>query len=159
MTGFLLGAVLLAGAVVFYVLHPILTGQEAPMERDADELTEAEARRRVSLLALRDVEYDRATGKLDEEDYRALRRELSNEALAALEAEEAEEADRSSGGTAGARGGSWDIEAEIRRVREGLRAGLTCAACGHLNASGSRFCAICGTSLQAATRRRNGSGA
>lgn len=154
---FVLGAILLTGAVVFFVLHPILSGRGAPTEGERDELTEAEARRRVTLLALRDVEYDRATGKLDDADYRSLRRELSQEALAALEAEEAERREVPAG-TPGARPGRApaDVETEIARVREGLRSGLTCLVCGHLNASGSRFCSSCGSPLEAAAAQGNG---
>ncbi|MBW3534679.1 MAG: c-type cytochrome biogenesis protein CcmI [Gemmatimonadetes bacterium] len=131
------GAALLAGAVVLFLLHPMITGESAPMEGEEDEMTEAESRRRVKLRALRDVEYDHATGKLDDDDYESLKRELSAEALAALEAEKAERADRDPA----------SLEDEIARVREGLRSGLTCARCGHLNAADSRFCAHCGTRL------------
>ena len=151
------GAVLLTAAVVFFVLQPILTGRSASMKREDDELTEAESRRRVSLLALRDVEYDRATGKLDESDYRSLKTELSQEALAALQAEEAERqpAPRR---TLALRTDPADLEQEILRVREGLRAGRACLACGHLNPGGSRFCSSCGTPLTARADQGNGKG-
>lgn len=161
---FLLGATLFAGAVIFYVLQPILTGRKAPMGRDDDEMTDAEARRRVTLLALRDVEYDRETGKLDDGDYRALRRELSAEALDALEAEERER--RSSGAGVGVLeggegggadgSGSFDLDAEIRRVRQGLRSGRTCRECGNVNPAGSRFCSGCGSALHAAASTGEG---
>jgi cytochrome c-type biogenesis protein CcmI len=153
------GAVLLTAAVVFFVLQPILGGRSAPMEKGEEELSEAEARRRVTLLALRDVEYDRATGKLDEADYRSLRTELSQEALAALRAEETERGPGT--GATVATPGLTDtlpeaLESEIRRVRQGLRSGLTCLDCGHLNVTGSRFCASCGTPLSATPHRENG---
>ncbi len=133
----LIGAVLLAGAVVLFLLHPMVTGEQAPMHGTEDELTQAESRRRVTLRALRDVEYDFATGKLDESDYKALRRELSVEALDALEVEEAERDARDPDA----------LEREIAAVREGLSEGRTCARCGHLNPAGSRFCGSCGTPL------------
>lgn len=136
----LLGALLLIGAVVFFVLTPILRSQHASLEREDDEMTETEARRRVTLLALRDVEYDYHTGKLDEGDYVAMKRELSAEALAALEAAEAE----ASQPAAGARGA---LEAEIAALRAGMKEGLACSDCGHLNPEGSRFCASCGQPL------------
>jgi hypothetical protein len=110
------------------------------------EMTDAEARRRVSLLALRDVEYDRVTGKLDEHDYQELRREISAEALAALAAEEAERRE-GEGAAASTRSGVLDFEAEVGRVRAGLRAGTTCRSCGHVNPGGSRYCSSCGVSL------------
>lgn len=142
------GALLLIGAVVFFILQPVLSGLGAPMERDEDELTEVEARRRLSLLALRDVEYDFHSGKLDESDYRSLKREISAEALAAMEEEERE-----------LTGEVPDeaLEAEIRAVRRGLETGTTCPACGHLNAEDSRFCASCGSALEPGGRSGPGS--
>ncbi|RMH16447.1 MAG: c-type cytochrome biogenesis protein CcmI [Gemmatimonadetes bacterium] len=139
--GLVLGSILLASGVVVFVLYPILKGQWAAQDRQDDELTEAEARKRVTLLALRDVEMDYETGKLDEEDYRELKRQLSREALAALEAVEAER------GEAGAVAPDPELEAQIAAVREGLREGRTCERCGHLNERGSRFCASCGAQL------------
>jgi len=146
---FLLGAALFAGAVVFFVLQPMLAGRSAPVGRDDEEMTDAEARRRVTLLALRDVEYDRETGKLDDVDYRALRKELSVEALDAIRVEKQERTVRS----AGASGGTTvlNLEDEIRRVRQGLRSGRTCAGCGHLNRAASRFCSGCGRPLAQAS--------
>lgn len=132
-----IGAALLAGAVVLFLLHPMLTGDKAPMEGEEDEMTEAESRRRVTLRALRDVEYDFVTGKLDDRDYDALRRELSAEALAALEAEKAEREAQDPAA----------LEREVAAVRQGLREGRTCARCGHVNTADSRFCASCGTPL------------
>jgi hypothetical protein len=160
---FLLGVALFGGALVYFVLHPLLTGRHAPTGQLDDEMTDAEARRRVTLLALRDVEYDRATGKLDERDYRELKRELSSEALAALAAERLE---RRTGrpvhanGVSSARPGGdvLDLDAEIRRVREGLRAGNTCRGCGHVNPKRSRFCSSCGRELAAGASDGEGMG-
>ena len=101
-------------------------------------MTEAEARRRVTLLALRDAEYDFATGKLDESDYLALKRQLSAEALQALEEAE-KDADPAAAREA--------LEAEIAAVRENLRGGEVCPSCSFQNPSGSRFCGACGTAL------------
>jgi cytochrome c-type biogenesis protein CcmI len=156
----LLGAALFATAVVLFILQPMLTGRWAPMDRDDDEMTDAEARRRVTLLALRDVEYDRVTGKLDERDYHELRRELSAEALAALAAEREERSaqNRVAGGThAEPASNAADIERQVRRVRQGLQVGTTCRICGHVNPEQSRFCSSCGTRLsEGATEERTG---
>ena len=78
----------MAAAVVLFIIQPVAKGLHASLEREEDELTETEARKRVALLALRDVEYDFLAGKLDENDYRSLKGELTAEALAALEADE-----------------------------------------------------------------------
>jgi len=134
------GVALVTAAVLLFILQPVVKGLHASLERDDDELTETEARKRVALLALRDVEYDFLAGKLDEEDYRSLKAELTAEALAALEADEAARGD-------GASSGDTDIEAEIARLRAGLRTGLVCGDCGFSNEEGSRFCSSCGHAL------------
>ena len=140
-----LGAILFAGAVVLWVLHPLLTGQGAPLGLGWDEITDAEARKRVALRALRDVEYDYHTGKLDDGDYEVLRGELTAEAVAALQEEDADRRERS-----GVIHGAAAVEDEILRIRAEFRAGVACAGCGHRNPDGSRFCASCGQQVVAA---------
>ena len=137
----IVGAVLLIAVVVLFIVQPMIAGRRAPLQRGLDEPTEAESRRRVTLLALRDVEYDYDTGKLDEQDYTSLRRELAAEALAALEQADTDTA--SSPAT-----GSPELETEIARLRGGLRAGTTCAECGSGNETSSRFCSYCGAPLR-----------
>jgi hypothetical protein len=138
------GALLLVGLTVYFILQPVLSGQSAPLYGTEEEPTEAQFRKRVSLLQLRDAEYEFAMGKLGDEDYQTLRKELSAEALAAIRAEEAEE----SGATAtGPDLGNADLEAEIAAIRSRLSGGVFCSECGHPNAAGSRFCAECGSKL------------
>lgn len=136
------GVALITAAVLLFILQPVVKGLHASLERDDDELTETEARKRIALLALRDVEYDYLAGKLDENDYRSLKSELTAEALAALEADEAA---RSGSDAAG--DGDGDVEAEIARIRAGLRSGLVCRECGFSNEDGSRYCSSCGKPL------------
>lgn len=150
----LIAGVLVTLAVVLYVVQPLLTGESARMGRSEDEITEVEARKRTALLALRDAEYDRATGKLDAGDYEKLRAVLSVEALAALDAaREAEEggakgsAVREGGAGAGEIEELEALEAEIRTYRAALRDGVLCGECGTPNPGGSRFCAGCGRTL------------
>ncbi len=131
-------------AVAVLVLEPIVRGSRASLERTNDEMSEAEATRRVRLLALRDAEYDYQMGKLDEADYRSLRAELAAEALAAMEAVEAE---KGGGPNSRVSPAPDALEAEIAAARAGLRDGTTCGACGHGNPAGSRFCASCGQAL------------
>jgi hypothetical protein len=139
-----LGAAMVAAAVVIFIIQPVAKGIHASLERSEDELTETEARKRVALLALRDVEYDFLAGKLDENDYRSLKGELTAEALAALEADEKA---REQVGSMGPE----DVEAEIAAIRMGLNgeAGAGCPDCGYVNEPGSRFCSACGHALQA----------
>lgn len=134
-----LGVALVTAAVVLFLIHPVIQGIHASLEREDDELTETEARKRVALLALRDVEYDFLAGKLDEEDYRTMKAKLTAEALAALAADE--EA-KGVGAT-----GSAELEAEIAAIRQGLQGAVRCPSCAFSNPSGSKFCSACGQSL------------
>jgi len=135
-----LGVALVTAAVLLFLLQPVVKGIHASLEREDAEVTEAEARKRVALLALRDVEYDFLAGKLDEEDYRSLKSELTAEALDALEADEAAREDSGSDDDDG-------VEDQIARIRETLRGGLACAKCAYDNERGSRFCSACGQAL------------
>ena len=135
-----LGVALVTAAVVLFILQPVVKGIHASLEREDDELTETEARKRVALLALRDVEYDFLAGKLDEDDYRSLKGELTAEALAALEADEASR-----------EGNAFVVddalEAEIATIRRGLGTGAACPTCAFANEDGSRYCSACGQAL------------
>ena len=138
----MLGGILLAAGVMLYVIEPVFSGRGATLHDGVDDVDEGAARRRVALTALRDLEYDRATGKLDDSDYEMLKNELSREALQHLEP-----------GTQG-RGdpvterASRELEEEIEQIRRALREGLQCGDCGHLNAFGARYCGRCGEALQ-----------
>ena len=138
----LIGGVLLAAGVLLFVLEPVFSGKSAPMYDGDDLYDEGAARRRVALTALRDLEYDRATGKLDDNDYGQLRTELSREALEHL----GEEGGGGEGGSGPDRA-SRELEEEIAELRKAIREGMQCAACEHLNRLGARFCAVCGEAL------------
>lgn len=143
-----MAALLLVGVTLFLILQPILSGSGAPLRSAEEDTTEAQFKKRVSLLQLRDAEYEYAMGKLGEEDYQALRTEISAEALAAIRAEEAES--RRAGGATEPAPAPTDaeLEAEIAAVRTRLSEGLFCSQCGHPNPAGSRFCGNCGSPLR-----------
>src|SRR2546422_3300768 len=75
----LVAGVLLAAGLVFFVLRPVLrptTGLEAgeAEEAGADEGDDPDddlSPRAVALRALKEIEFDRATGKLSDADYRS----------------------------------------------------------------------------------------
>ena len=133
MTLLLLSAILATLAAAF-VVRPIMARRTAVLADAAPgSLLDAEARRRSTLAALKELEYDYLGGKLDQADYLAQRDRLSYEALAAIRAAEAAQAEAGTG------------------VVDGIvsRAGETITHdCGFVNPPASRFCAGCGKRLR-----------
>lgn len=129
-------AVVVGLFIVWLVLSPILWPR--PRTLGALEPPEAEETPRgVAVAALREIEFDRETGKLSDDDYVALKAKYTGEAVAALRAE--------SGGPAAAP----DLEAMIAaRVR--LLAGgdaPACPECGPRPEPDAAFCSTCGRRL------------
>lgn len=120
----LLIALVLALVASAWVVLPILTRSFAPVgDVVHSRILDAEARKRVALASLKEVEYDRVGGKLDEEDYQEVRARLEQEALLAIRATDA---------IHGAGEAPADPDAHV---------------CGFVNPSGSRFCSGCGARL------------
>lgn len=150
----LIGGILLAAGVMLYVLEPVFSGRVAPVYAGEDDYDEGAARRRVALTALRDLEYDRMTGKLDGKDYELLKGELSRDALRQLGPGPEE-----GGSDPGVDRASRQLEEEIAQLRDALREGLQCARCEHVNRRGARFCGHCGHPLGSAPDLAEGAAA
>jgi hypothetical protein len=127
----LLFSLLLALLAAAFVVRPLVDRRDALLVDVAPgAVLDAEARRRVALASLKELEYDYLGGKLDDTDYRAQKERLSVEALAAMRAAEA----------VGYGAGAGDGRAAA--------AGPDRHACGFLNPPLSRFCAGCGARLR-----------
>jgi cytochrome c-type biogenesis protein CcmH/NrfG len=105
----LLGAVGLTAVAAVAVLWPYQRGSAAALQRLADPL---EDERRRALRRLRDLDEDRAAGKLDEPGYRAARADAEAGAVAVLRALEARE-------------GTGELAASLREVRRPAPAGAS----------------------------------
>jgi hypothetical protein len=115
-------AVVLGALAASWVIAPIVARRMSVLgDPIAGGILDAEARKRVALASLKEIEYDRIGGKLDDADYYALRERLEREALLALRV--AEGAQRAA------------EEFEITH------------SCGFVNPPGSRFCSGCGKRL------------
>lgn len=121
----------LAAAVLWAVLGPLLRPAAAASNPLDDLVDPLETPKGRVLAALRELEFDRATGKLSQADYEQLTTRYSAEALR-LQREE----DASRG--AGARPG---------RGREGRAGAPTCPTCGPRPEADALFCSACGTRL------------
>ncbi len=131
------------------VLEPLLrsqgTGGASPWdwvedEDDLVDLKESGSAKIKALLALREIEFDRATGKLSDDDYASLKQEYSQAALAAIKAEKAADVDEPSTDQV-----PPDAEAAIARARS-QRSG-ECPTCQYTLEPGSIYCSSCGRSL------------
>jgi len=90
----LISGILLAAGAVYFVLRPILhphlpeSGKEDEGGLEEGEDPEDDlSPRAVALRALKEIEFDRATGKLSDADYDDLKTKYTTEALAALRGE------------------------------------------------------------------------
>jgi hypothetical protein len=116
-----------AGAVVLaYVLLPMFTGAGAAGARRARAAVVLESREdgARAIDALREIEFDRQTGKLSDADYAALKAAYTATALSELRREE----------TGGSRGPSSGAEAAPR---------WTCPTCGPRPERDALFCSTC----------------
>src|SRR2546428_12305078 len=90
----LIAGILLAAGAVYFVLRPIfrpeMTGngnRETVNVSEGEDPDDDFSHRAVALRALKEIEFDRATGKLSDADYDDLKTKYTTEALAALRAE------------------------------------------------------------------------
>lgn len=163
-----LGTVLALGALTL-VLSPLLSG-EAEVRADDEKSVAAEAARIKAarakrsgrdeeqldgaVAALREIEFDRETGKLSDSDYAELKTRYTREALAELRASDAREAS-ASGVVVGAvavvvptpADDADPVEAAIRRARDNQR---SCGVCGPRPEPDATYCSSCGRYLPGA---------
>jgi ribosomal protein L40E len=130
-------AVLLGALALWLVLWPVFTRTPAA-PRPAEPLDPEETARGVALTALKEIEFDRETGKLSDADYAYLKEKYTAAALEALRAEAPD-----------------DIEAMVAARVRMLRAAsataatdaLICGACGPRPEPDAVFCSGCGVRL------------
>jgi len=159
---------LLALVSLAFVLYPLFADPGAtlpPASRAVDHPEED------AVAALRETEFDRATGKLSDSDYAALKSRYTDLALAELRASDAAAAVPVAGaGDVAAIGDAAEaaVKRQMARLHECAACGprpepdaLYCSGCGRylpgccadcgaaVNESGARFCPGCGTTLAA----------
>jgi hypothetical protein len=132
----------LALGILWMVLQP-LARPGAPAPPPAEPLDPEETARGVALTALKEIEFDRATGKLSEADYDELKARYTAAALTALRRD------------APSRGPD-DVEAMIAGRVRSLRSARAptpspapaCPACGPRPEPDAVFCSSCGFRLE-----------
>jgi hypothetical protein len=156
----ILGILLAAGAT-YYVLRPVLRPPAEPVDGGAGADDEGEdpeddmSPQTVALRALKEIEFDRETGKLSDRDYDELKAKYTSEALAAL------------------RGETGNVKRETGHVtasttmfhvtrfpcpEHGTRPehdALFCSECGRRLETAPGYCARCGSGLETDARYCN----
>jgi len=139
-----IAGLLVAAGALWLVLQPLLRPGSS-----AGDLVEPpepeETPKGVALAALKEIEFDRETGKLSDADYELLKAKYTSAALEALRAEQAVPA-------------SDDIEALIAARVRSIRSGgastpststVSCPTCGPRPEGNAVFCSSCGRRISA----------
>jgi hypothetical protein len=143
----LIAGIAVAGAALALVLEPLIRNRpDRPTGPDDEDeelapVEESESPKIQALLALKEIEFDRATGKLSDDDYAQLKARYAKRALAAIDAEEAAAA-----AVATAEADDDPAEAMIRAARAQVS---VCPVCGPRPEAGATFCSECGRPLGA----------
>ncbi len=139
----LIAGVVVAFVAVGLVLEPLFSSYKAEPaatsladEVEFTDIEESDSPKIQALLALKEIEFDRATGKLSDEDYAALKAKYSKAAIAAIEAEEQEELDQA----------AEDVAEELIK-RAAASKGTVCPSCGPRPEADAAFCSNCGRKL------------
>ena len=149
-----LAAALVGLAAVWLVLQPLVLPGRArtPVYEPPDA---EETPKGVALAALKEIEFDRETGKLSDEDYAFLKGKYTGVALDALRAESAEAAEVGVGVRSERQNGDGDVEVMIAARVRALRSAATsappgapvCSTCGPRPEADAVFCSTCGHRL------------
>lgn len=135
-------AMLLIAAVGLFVAAPLRDQVAGGLgSAISDESKRRDHQHALAVQALRELEFDRAMGKVDAGDYRALRSKLENRALAALSA-----------GDKKARERAHDQLVTVEALSESIAGARTailkfCPQCGSRVDATHHFCANCGAAF------------
>jgi len=154
--------ILLAAGATYFVLLPILRPPVESASGDAsgdegEDPADDMSPQMVALRALKEIEFDRATGKLSDTDYEQLKGKYTQEALAAMRVE--------SGIRSQEPGVKPAPESRLPAPRcpeHGARpemGAIFCSDCGRRLGTALGYCARCGTTLEDDARYCNRCGA
>jgi hypothetical protein len=137
-----IAAALVGVAAVWLILQPLVI-PERPRTPVYEPPDPEDTPKGVALAALKEIEFDRETGKLSDEDYAFLKAKYTGAALEALRAE----SDPAEAG---------DIEtliaARVRAIRSAATSAApgapTCPTCGPRPEADAVFCSTCGRRIQ-----------
>jgi hypothetical protein len=126
----------LAVAGLAVVLYPLFV-ESAPRRVERGPALAETSERERAVDALREIEFDRETGKLSDTDYRELKATYTQEAVAAMRAEES--------AVVVAASATDPAEAAVLAYRQRAR---ECAQCGPRPEPDADYCSSCGKYLR-----------
>jgi hypothetical protein len=130
---------LIAIAGMAWVLAPLFRTGANTIAPYAPARHDIAARRERAVEALREIEFDRATGKLADGDYEMLKARYTRQAVAAMRSE-----------SGAALVDESEIEAAIRRAREAQANVPSCSVHGPRPEPDAIYCSECGRFLKGA---------
>lgn len=140
MLALVIGTLLAVGALA-YVLYPLLVGPVPTRRVVLASKPTAKSAEQEAIVALREIEFDRVTGKLSDADYAELKTRYTARALQAMRASAAVNDSGSGVMTDDA------IEAAVSAYRERMR---SCPSCGPRPEPDAVYCSSCGRYLPGA---------
>ncbi|MGE0354606.1 MAG: zinc ribbon domain-containing protein [Gemmatimonadales bacterium] len=138
----IIAALILGGIALGMVLEPLVRRTPGAASALDDLIEPEETPKGQAIAALREIEFDRETGKLSDVDYDTLKSRYTARALEAMRAEE---------GVAAA-GGADAVEAAIAARVQAIRTAESgearmCPICGPRPEADAVFCSSCGNRL------------
>ncbi|MBI3581341.1 MAG: zinc ribbon domain-containing protein [Nitrospinae bacterium] len=124
---------LLVSAVLAAIGYPLFVQPKSAVRtsEDGDEYHKLIAKKEAAFVALKDLDFDHKTGKIDDADFDQLKARYEDEAVAVLKRID---------GVGGA-------SPAFRKASGGEQAGIFCTSCGTQAKAGDRFCGNCGAKL------------
>lgn len=151
--------------MTYFVLLPILrppadsAGSDSLAGDEGEDPDDDMSPQTVALRALKEIEFDRATGKLSDNDYEQLKAKYTQEALVAMRGETGHE--KRETGDVTARATPFPVT-RFPCPEHGARPepdALFCSECGRRLGTAPGYCARCGRALETEARYCNACGA
>lgn len=140
-----IAAGLVGMAALWLVLQPLIASERS-MPAAFEPIDPEETPRGAAVAALKEIDFDRETGKLSDEDYEFLKAKYTTFALEALRAESADVTPDAIEAM---------VAARVRKLRTAGSTPAACSNCGPRPEPDAVFCSTCGLALPPAHLSQN----